>query len=80
MEQFEGWEWFYLDDDAENVGPFTTQELVTFFSEGAITSETFGKFARKAVLVTQRINKNVMCVSVKNINFYSSALIKKKFI
>ena len=47
MEQFEGWEWFYLDDDAENVGPFTTQELITFFSEGAITSETFGKFARK---------------------------------
>ena len=33
-------EWFYLGDDAENVGPFTTPEIIEF-SQGGITDETY---------------------------------------
>lgn len=39
--QFEGWEWFYLDENAENVGPFTTEELVEFYSAQGITDDTY---------------------------------------
>ena len=41
MAEFEGWEWFYLNDDAENVGPFTTEELTGFYAEGSITDDTY---------------------------------------
>ena len=41
MAEFEGWEWFYLNDDAENVGPFTTEELTGFYAEGSMTDETY---------------------------------------
>ena len=34
-------EWFYLGDDAENVGPFTTPEIIEFYSQGGITDETY---------------------------------------
>ena len=40
MDKYEGWEWFYLDDEAENKGPLNTGQLVAFFSEGVVTSET----------------------------------------
>ena len=40
MDKYEGWEWFYLDDEAENKGPFNTGQLVALFSEGVVTSET----------------------------------------
>ena len=42
MEQFSGWEWFYLDDEAQNVGPFTTEELVEFYAAQGITDDTYG--------------------------------------
>ena len=41
MEQFQDWEWFYLNDEAENVGPFTTEELQGFYAEGSMTDETY---------------------------------------
>ena len=48
MEQFSGWEWFYLDDEAQNVGPFTTEELVEFYAAQGITDETYGTRLGKA--------------------------------
>ena len=39
--EFEGWEWFYLDDDAQNIGPFTTEELTGFYQDGSFTDETY---------------------------------------
>ena len=48
MEQFSGWEWFYLDDEAQNVGPFTTEELVEFYAAQGITDETYGTRLRKS--------------------------------
>jgi hypothetical protein len=45
--QFEGWEWFYLDENAENVGPFTTEELVEFYSAQGITDDTYSKLNKK---------------------------------
>jgi hypothetical protein len=41
MEAFEGWEWFYLDDDAQNIGPFTTEELQGFYQNEQFTDETY---------------------------------------
>ena len=43
MDAYNGWEWFYLDDQAENVGPFTTEELASFWQEGGINDETYSK-------------------------------------
>ena len=31
-------EWFYLDNNAENTGPFTATELAGFWKEGAVSS------------------------------------------
>ena len=43
MDQFNGWEWFYLDDEAQNIGPFTTEELQGFYQNEQFTDETYGK-------------------------------------
>ena len=34
-------EWFYLGDNAENIGPFTTAEITEFYKDGGITDETY---------------------------------------
>ena len=52
MEQFSGWEWFYLDDEAQNVGPFTTEELVEFYAAQGITDDTYGTRLCKAFFLS----------------------------
>jgi hypothetical protein len=34
-------EWFYLDGNAETIGPFTTPEIIEFYKDGGITDETY---------------------------------------
>ena len=41
IEKYQGWEWYYLGEENENVGPFTTEELIEFYSAGAISDESY---------------------------------------
>ena len=38
---FSGWEWFYLDDEGENQGPFSTEELAAFYADGGLNDESY---------------------------------------
>eukprot|EP00946_MAST-07B_sp_MAST-7B-sp1_P001841 g1841.t1 len=37
---FEGQEWFYLDDEGEELGPFSIREIERFYAEGSVDKET----------------------------------------
>jgi hypothetical protein len=74
--QYEGWEWFYLDDEAENVGPFTTEELRSFYSEGGITDQTYGTFAHfKRKRKKMKIFLHSLFVSLPTIHSLSSVVV-----
>ena len=67
MDQFNGWEWFYLDDEAQNIGPFTTEELQGFYQNEQFTDETYGKernfccFLRALFALTNSNSLFVVC-------------------